>query len=98
MLGATSSWNVITEYNDGYPTTSPVGSFKTNWLGLYDMGGNVLQWCEDVFNEKLDVRVKRGSSWRDYNPSHLLSCYRSANVSTTRSDETGFRVVVLTLR
>jgi formylglycine-generating enzyme required for sulfatase activity len=34
---------VISHYDDGYPCTSPVGSFETNGCGLYDMGGNVWQ-------------------------------------------------------
>src|SRR5579862_1652314 len=37
----------IEGYDDGYAYTSPVGSFKANENGLYDMGGNVWQWCED---------------------------------------------------
>jgi formylglycine-generating enzyme required for sulfatase activity len=36
-----SDWAVIKGYNDGYPRTSPVGSFAANANGLYDMGGNV---------------------------------------------------------
>jgi eukaryotic-like serine/threonine-protein kinase len=36
-----SDFQVIEGYNDGYPRTSPVGSFEANFSGLYDMGGNV---------------------------------------------------------
>ena len=55
--------NVILGYDDGYAETSPVGSFAANQFGLYDMGGNVWQWCENWYNSDQKSRVLRGGSW-----------------------------------
>jgi formylglycine-generating enzyme required for sulfatase activity len=71
---------IFEEYNDGYVYTAPVGSFNPNGFGLYDMAGNVLEWCGDCYDENYyqnspirnpqgpssgTVRVLRGGSWGD---------------------------------
>jgi formylglycine-generating enzyme required for sulfatase activity len=43
--------------------TSPVGSFKPNGFGLYDMGGNVWQWVEDCYHGDYNEAPTDGSAW-----------------------------------
>jgi len=86
-------FNVIKGYNDGYPRTSPVGSFEANFSGLYDMGGNVWQWCEDL-SILQGRRVLRGASWGDSNPDNLIASYRTDGTPDRRYAFVGFRCVL----
>jgi len=80
---------------DSYEHTSPVGSFGANRYGLYDMGGNVWQWCEDFYAGQSGDRVLRGGSWGDYESGRLLSSCRLVNAPGLRSSSRGFRVVLV---
>ena len=84
--------------------TTPVGSFPANAFGLYDMHGNVWQWCQDWYGDypQKDViepqgpdtgtrRVLRGGSFF-YQAFQLRSANRLAIVPTLRLDYLGFRV------
>ncbi|HWX21843.1 MAG TPA: bifunctional serine/threonine-protein kinase/formylglycine-generating enzyme family protein [Candidatus Binatia bacterium] len=60
---ATKGWHKETEAR-----TSPVGSFMANRFGLYDMGGNLDQWCEDWYREELNSeeirkKIPAWASW-----------------------------------
>lgn len=72
----------------------PVGIFKANAFGLFDMHGNVGEWCWDTFDQSGSgsARVVRGGSWNDY--GHLLrSASRIKTRPETKSSAIGFRVV-----
>jgi len=94
----------IQGYTDGYPTTSPVGSFPANAHGLYDMGGNVWQWCEDFFRghasftKDLDFPVLRGASWNTSDRALLLSSSRLPFLPGLGASNFGFRCVLAPAR
>ena len=79
---------------DDFEYTSPVGSFKANQYGLYDMGGNVWQWCEDWYNSEQKYRVLRGASWDSGDRGILLSSNRYNRTPERRDFSSGFRVVL----
>jgi formylglycine-generating enzyme required for sulfatase activity len=78
---------------DPYPYTSPVGSFAPNRFGLYDMCGNVLQWCQEDFDES-GQGFLRGSSWPDEEPDGLNLTTRHNNLKSTAYKCYGFRCVI----
>jgi formylglycine-generating enzyme required for sulfatase activity len=94
------------EASDGYAFTSPVGAFKPNAFGLYDMHGNAWQWCADRYGDDYyamspaddptgpnsgELRVLRGGAWGN-GPLGSRSAARFWFTPGRRSAETGFRV------
>ena len=84
--------------------THQVGKKAPNRLGLYDMSGNVWEWCYDYWNDTITTttpadgaasgscRVHRGGSWANYAGSASVS-NRYLNGPGGRNDQVGFRVV-----
>jgi hypothetical protein len=79
---------------DPFEYTSPAGSFAANAQGVFDLGGNVWEWCEDFLNGASGVRVLRGGSWNFSGAGHLLSSYRNGVMPSARSGGIGFRCVL----
>jgi hypothetical protein len=85
----------IDGYNDGYPTTAPVMSFNPNKNGLYDMSGNVWEWCEDWFDATQKARVLRGGSWFHGGRRGLLTMSGRGHEPPSYKDNSGgFRIVL----
>jgi formylglycine-generating enzyme required for sulfatase activity/predicted DNA-binding WGR domain protein len=86
----------------------PVALKKPNAWGLYDMHGNVREWCSDRFDDYSKVpvndpvarkglaRVRRGGDWRDDAASCRSARRTCATPSYSRNGDTGFRVVLNT--
>ncbi len=88
-------------------STSPVGKKSPNELGIYDMSGNVLEWCSDGYNSYSSraqtnptgpstgsYRVIRGGSW-NFNAGYCRVSNRDSYSPGIRSNGLGFRVACL---
>ena len=93
-------------YDDGYWGPAPAGSFVANSFGLFDMGGNVMEWVRDCWhdgyvrapddgsawiNPGCDQRVIRGGSWNS-SPEMSRSAFRVSSRAESTDPRVGFRI------
>ncbi len=103
-------FNGAIKAKDGYVFTAPVGKFKPNAFGLYDMHGNAWHWCADWHGEDYygkspvddpagpdtgAARVTRGGSWNSW-PHECGSAARDDFSQDSESCDIGFRVAITT--
>ena len=91
--------------NDGFVEVTDVKSFQPNAFGVYDILGNVLEWCADNYNEfSLDEvenprgspygpRIARGGSWSGFDYVIFRSEFREQYSANTAKSRIGFRLV-----
>ena len=103
--GSNTVGDVTWYYSNSSGKTHPVGGKKPNALGLYDMGGNVYEWCSDwhgsysssaqsnpVGPATGSYRVGRGSGWHGFAENCRVSC--RGRIAPSRGNYLGFRLAL----
>lgn len=101
--------NYLIDANDTlWHSVFPVKSFPANDLDVYEMSGNILEWCFDWFDKNYyseseinnpkgpkngELKVVRGGAWC-FNQDQAKTFYRGAAKPSSRNNYTGFRVVI----
>jgi formylglycine-generating enzyme required for sulfatase activity len=75
-------------------TTHDVGMKEPNLWGLYDMLGNVWEWCSDIYDETVygSYRIFRGGGWNDEARGCLATNRRRSHPALFKIDDLGFRI------
>jgi formylglycine-generating enzyme required for sulfatase activity len=84
----------IAGYRDSYSRLAPCGKFPANRFGLHDLAGNVLEWCDDWFDQSHRGRVARGGSWMSGDARTLATSHRAEIPPRAGLDVIGFRCVL----
>ena len=98
--GSNTIGDVAWYFENSGETTHIVGTKSPNELGLYDMSGNVFEWCQDLYGDysssaqtvQISYRVYRGGSWNNGARSCRVS--RGGHSPSSASLNSGFRLAL----
>jgi formylglycine-generating enzyme required for sulfatase activity len=83
-------WTYLRELNDGEGRTAPVGSYRANAFGIFDLGGNVEEMCDSPYRASLnspDVLARRSNAKNEYDQNgQPLSIVRGGDWSGWREE------------
>lgn len=105
-----TNMNYLIDQNDSrWHSVFPVKSFKPNEMGIYEMSGNILEWCFDWYDKDYyknsendnpmgpkigELKVVRGGAWC-FESEKAMTFFRGSAKPTTRNNYIGFRVILL---
>ncbi len=92
---AHSDWKTVGGYDDGFPEVASVGSFAPDKNGIFDLVGNVMEWCADTPEFDPGNKVLRGGSFARGDRQTLLACFRVAMLQNAKATDAGFRIVLV---